>query len=670
MPQASTQVSQMAETWYQIKASGNDSAEILIYDEIGGWGVSARSFARDIKELGKVTNITVRIHSGGGDVFEGMAIYNLLKQHPANVTVYIDGLAASMASVIAMAGDTIIMPSNTMMMVHKPWGIQGGDAEDMRRYADLLDKVEGALISAYLDKTGIDETELQALLAEETWLTGSEAVEKGFADQLVEPLQAAASLTSNRLQEFENMPKAVQELMRPQGNANPTPPANPQGGQNQPEAPAAAPQPPASGMSLAQFQAQETERKDSIKSLFANFGGDRATALAEVQQTCLDDMSIDAAAAKDLILAALGKETTPSSGGEQIYAGNGNLVGDSVRASLMARTGHEDAQADNAYNHMTLRELARASLTERGVGVAAANPLQMVGLAFTHSSSDFGNILLDVAHKSLLMGWEDADETFEQWTKKGQLSDFKPAKRVGMDAFPALRQVREGAEYKYVTVGDRGEKIALATYGELFSITRQAIINDDLSVLMGVPEAMGRAAKATIGDLVYAVLTSNPKLSDGKPLFHAEHGNLISGAPDVGNLSKGKAKMRRQKLGERNLNIRPAFALAPVALEDTIKQVIASQSVAGTETNSGVANPIRNMAEVIGEPRLDDDSATAWYLTAAQGRDTIEVAYFNGIETPFIDQMEGFTTDGVATKVRIDAGVAPLDHRGLLKSSG
>lgn len=126
--------------------------------------------------------------------------------------------------------------------------------------------------------------------------------------------------------------------------------------------------------------------------------------------------------------------------------------------------------------------------------------MQMVGLALTHSTSDFGNILLDVANKAILQGWDEAAETFEQWTKKGQLSDFKTAHRVGMGGFSSLRQVREGAEYKYVTTGDKGETIALATYGEIFSITRRAIINDDLNQLTDVPMKMGRAAKATIGD--------------------------------------------------------------------------------------------------------------------------------------------------------------------------
>ncbi|SUC26316.1 ATP-dependent Clp protease proteolytic subunit 1 [Providencia rustigianii] len=127
-----------------------------------------------------LSHINLHIHSPGGEVFEGIAIYNQLKNHNASITVYIDGLAASMASVIAMVGDEVIMPTNAMMMIHKPWGVSWGDADDMRDYADLLDKVENVLIPAYMEKTGKTKEELEAMLSEETWLTAEECVEHGF----------------------------------------------------------------------------------------------------------------------------------------------------------------------------------------------------------------------------------------------------------------------------------------------------------------------------------------------------------------------------------------------------------------------------------------------------------------------------------------------------------
>ncbi|QYJ80518.1 Clp protease ClpP [Shewanella acanthi] len=659
--------SQPSQSWYSLKAQ-NGNAELMIYDEIGGWGISAQQFARDLKALGKVGTITARIHSPGGDVFEGMAIYNMIKGHPAHKVCHIDGLAASMASVIAMAFDEVIMPENAMMMVHKPWGGTLGDADDMRKYADLLDKVEGNLVGAYQQKTGLSEDELHALLAAETWLTGREAVEKGFANTLADPLQMAASLSSKRLKDFTNMPENLKSLFAPSGNTTvPAPQPAPA-----PNAQVPAPQPAPAQLDPTAVQAAavalNAARMNGINTAFAAF-----PQLAELKNQCIADATIDAEKAKDMILAKLGESTTPSAtipNKAIIHSSNGNIVGDSIRAHLMTRAGHEEAQKDNGYASYNLRELARASLVDRGIGIASMTPMQMVGLAFTHSSSDFGSILLDVANKSVLMGWETAEETFERWTKKGQLGDFKIAKRVGLGDFNSLREVREGAEYKYVTVGDHSQQIALATYGELFTITRQAIINDDMAMLTDIPMKMGFAAKGTIGDLVYAVLTQNPKLADGKALFHADHGNLGSGVPSVASLDAARMLMRKQKSGNRTLNIRPEFVLCPVALETTFNQIIKSSSVKGADVNAGIANPIQNFAEVIAEARLDDSSAAAWFLAAGQGRDTIEVAYLDGIDTPYIEQQQGFTIDGVATKVRIDAGVAPLDHRGLVKSTG
>lgn len=668
MPKVKKRTSQIPKAsvknnWFRMQAKADSEADIFIYDEIGYWGVTAKQFVSDLKALGEVSHINLHINSPGGDVFDGIAIFNALKHHGAAITVHIDGLAASMASVIAMVGNPVIMPENTMMMIHKPWGFAGGDANDMRDYADLLDKVESVLIPAYAEKTGKSNEEIAAMLDDETWLDGTECLALGFADQTLPAVQAMACIHSKRIEEFEKMPKSIRNMVTPPRNTTQRAPQQPQV-----QAPVNQPDPLDENGIRAQVMAEQKARVNGINDLFAMFGGKHQ----ELQASCITDIDCSVEQAKDKLLAELGKDSTPSNKNTNthIYAGNGNFVGDGIRQAIMARAGYETQERDNVYNGMTMREWARMALTERGIGVSSYNPMQMVGLALTHSTSDFGNILLDVANKSLIQGWDEAAETFELWTKKGQLSDFKTAHRVGMGGFPSLRKVREGAEYKYITTGDKGETIALATYGEIFSVTRQAIINDDLNQLTDVPMKMGRAAKATVADLVYAILTTNPKLSDDKALFHADHKNLSSGAISVGSIDDSRKLMRLQKEGDRNLNIRPAYMLVPVGLETLANQTIKSASVKGADINSGINNPIQNFAEVIAEPRLDDADAKAWYLAAAKGSDTIEVAYLNGIDTPYIDQQEGFNTDGIATKVRIDAGVAPLDYRGMTKSSG
>lgn len=185
---------------YILNKKGKE-AELLIYDEIGSgfWteGVTAKQFASDLKAAGNVSRINVRINSPGGSVFDGLAIFNALKSHPAEVVVHIDGMALSMASVIAMAGNTISIAENALMMIHDPQGMVVGSAEDMREQAQLLDKIRDSLAIAYEQKTGLNREQIVEMMREETWLNSTEAVEQGFADQLSsEPLAIAAMCRS------------------------------------------------------------------------------------------------------------------------------------------------------------------------------------------------------------------------------------------------------------------------------------------------------------------------------------------------------------------------------------------------------------------------------------------------------------------------------------------
>ncbi|MFV0489680.1 MAG: head maturation protease, ClpP-related, partial [Vibrio fluvialis] len=180
-PMASSQIQAMNNHWYEISAATNNApGEIHIYDQIGGWGISASRFLREVSEAGlfSASQVDIRIHSPGGSVLDGFAIYNTLKRLTGTVNIFIDGLAASMASVIAMLpGATVHMPSNAFMMVHNPYGGLVGDANEMRDYADLLDKNSAVMIDAYAQKTGLSREEIESLMKDETWMTGAEAVE-------------------------------------------------------------------------------------------------------------------------------------------------------------------------------------------------------------------------------------------------------------------------------------------------------------------------------------------------------------------------------------------------------------------------------------------------------------------------------------------------------------
>jgi len=178
------------------------TGELLLYGPIGaddglGWlfdDVTPKQFHEDLTALGEITELRVMINSPGGDVFAGQAIHSMLVRHPANVTVYVDGLAASIASIVAMAGDTVVMPRNAMMMVHNPWTVAVGDAREFRKLAETLDSIRDAMIAAYEAKTGMHRGELLPLLNAETWMTADQAVQMGFADEVEETKAVAASL--------------------------------------------------------------------------------------------------------------------------------------------------------------------------------------------------------------------------------------------------------------------------------------------------------------------------------------------------------------------------------------------------------------------------------------------------------------------------------------------
>jgi len=200
--------------WSMTKNENN--ADISIFGEIVTSGyewyesdVSASGFQKDLKGLGEVDTINLHINSPGGSVFDGIAIYQMLVQHKAAINVYVDGLAASIASVIAMAGDNIYIPKNAMLMVHNPWTMAVGNASELRKQADDLDKIGQSMQESYLSKTNgkLDQETLQKLLDDETWLSADDAVAYGFADEVLEENRAAACVSNELFAKYRNVPK-------------------------------------------------------------------------------------------------------------------------------------------------------------------------------------------------------------------------------------------------------------------------------------------------------------------------------------------------------------------------------------------------------------------------------------------------------------------------------
>jgi ATP-dependent Clp protease, protease subunit len=225
-------------SWFTMK--GDDkakTAEIVIYDEIGKswWGedtVSAKQFLSDLTELGDVDAITLRVNSPGGDVFDGVAIHNALKNHKATVTAHVDGIAASAASFIVMAADKIVMPSNSFMLIHGASGMSWGNADDMRAVADDLDRIDKSLTATYVARAGSSTAKVKALMKQDRLMDADEAKTWGFADEVTEPVKMAASFSLRLL------PKAAAEKFRAQaGDPEKTEPEKTEPEKTEPPAP-------------------------------------------------------------------------------------------------------------------------------------------------------------------------------------------------------------------------------------------------------------------------------------------------------------------------------------------------------------------------------------------------------------------------------------------------
>ena len=212
----------------QAAANAPTTAEISIFDEIGMWGVTAKQFISDLKALGDVKDITLSLNSPGGSVFDGLAIYNALRSSGANVTVKVMGIAASIASVIAMAGKKIVMPEDTFMMVHNPWSFAIGNANDMREMADVLDKLGESLVGTYVSRTGKSAEAVKALLDAETYLTAAEAVDLGFADEMIPNVSAKASFELDRLPDNVRAMFLAQQDPQPEPEPAPEPKSDPE----------------------------------------------------------------------------------------------------------------------------------------------------------------------------------------------------------------------------------------------------------------------------------------------------------------------------------------------------------------------------------------------------------------------------------------------------------
>lgn len=329
------------------------------------------------------------------------------------------------------------------------------------------------------------------------------------------------------------------------------------------------------------------------------------------------------------------------------------------------------------YRGLTLTETARTFLHAMGVRTTGMSKSRLWDEALKtraglHSTSDFANLLADLPNKILQKAYTEAPQTFEPLVRRTTVSDFKPNRLLEIGEAPALIQVLEHGEIKAGTIGESKETFTLLSYARQFGITRQALINDDTDAFSRLPIMMGRQVRKLESDIVWAVITANAAMGDGVTLFNAAHGNLSASSDAIAITSVGAAnsamKLQKGLDGATFIDVRPKYLIVPVAKEVVARQFVSVNLMATTQA---VVNPFAGVLDVIAEPRLDANSATAWYLAATPDQvGVIVVATLEGESGPRVESKVGFDIQGIQTKVEYDFAAKAENWRGLYKNPG
>lgn len=353
-------------------------------------------------------------------------------------------------------------------------------------------------------------------------------------------------------------------------------------------------------------------------------------------------------------------------------------------------------EAAREYNGFTLLDFAREALELRGERTRGMAREEIAARALAqrsgyHSTSDFPIILGNVINTTLRKAYEAAPQTWRPFTQVTTVADFKSVHRAQLGEAPRLEKVNEHGEYKRGTFGEAKESYAIATYGKIIGLTRQAIINDDMSAFNRIPRAFGVSVAQLESDLVYSQIIGNPAMGDGNNLFSAAHANYVdttgkvklSAATAAAGISLGRNMMAKQTGLDKHtvLNITPSFLLAPVGVSAEVEKLLYG-SVYAAKKDDVVPQSVRSLTPIF-DARLDNGfknpvsgatiagDADNWYLIASPSMiDTVELAYLEGNQGMFTESRTGFDVDGLEIKVRFDAGAKVIDWRGFHMNVG
>ncbi|MGI9127029.1 MAG: head maturation protease, ClpP-related [Roseomonas sp.] len=616
---------------------------IDLFGDVGA-EITAAKLAETLRTLPPAAPLTLRIFSYGGSAIEGLAIFNSLQRHQGKKTVIIDPLAASAASLIAMAGDEILMAENAFLMIHDVNAFGGGAAEDHRKLAENLDQVNAQYAKAYAARSTKPLEEVMAAMRAETWFDAEAAVAWGLADRIILPSEFLGQ-TAPRLAaaaHYRNTPNRFRLTERTTMQT-----------QNQP-APQAAQTLQASVDELEGIAGRNGLGSDFILTQF-KAGATREAALE---------------AALERVAAHSPRPVLPGQVIGGGYADPKALRSYMTEALVARATGRAPSDAARPFAHMSLADLA-AEMLERGGdrSMRYASPARRIAAAL--STSDFPLLLTGTFNRIVLDTMEVAPGAARAVCGMRSVPDFRQGRFLQMAGMPSLARITEGAGITYAPPAERGESYAVQTFARQIQFTRQALVNDDLGAFDQARLVAGAVVATEAAEFVSMFATNGagwgPTLSDGLPLFHATHNNVSTGTPGTGGISEGRRVMRGQTDARGNIiGAAPAIILVGPAGETMAEQAISDMSLAVGESSRPVFSGKLSLAV---EPRL---SGMPWFLFASPLQlPALAMVTLQGTNgQPQITQHETSDFDGLAFKVLHDFVIAPTGFVGAVRSTG
>lgn len=630
---------------------GSVSAEVL---------PDAASFSakdvRDALDVHGAGDMTINLNSAGGGAMEGLAIFNALKSHSGKITVNVDAIAASAASLIAMAGDEINMRDGALIMIHDPSAMTIGTSAQHRQSADRLDVLSNQFRSIYAKRTGKSEKAIGDLMTAETWMDADQAIGAGFATRKSDG-ERARIYASFDYSQYRNTPEFLGHYKR--------------------------------GTIIMSVTDTDTAHDKPWAGRFFKSAAPSDLALAD-----LNDIVASAAtyeAARDALvdkMAAVHNANKPSPTGarrsDSNTFGNPDFLAKTVEDVLYARMSGTDPDPKSAARDLmgcSILDLGAKMLEARGERILWKNRSHVLDKIMmtspspaSHSTSDFPNLLLGSGNRILLDAYTIAESPLKALAKRRDAADFRPLTSIRISEAPALKDKPEGTELTYGTRSESQNSFALKTSGRIFSITREALINDDLNAFADSARWWGRSAASYEADQIFALFSANAgagaALNDEVPLYATTRGNLATTATAYAVLSGGLDSARQAMRGMKDIDgntritVTPKHLVVGGAEEETALRI----SAAIAPATVGDVNTFAGKLSVHVEPRFTDHS---WRLFADRSEvATIVIAYLNGHVGPQIAVREGWTTLGMEFRTILDFGCGLEDWRGTYMGDG